>query len=241
MTTAGGAFVAGATGYTGRFLVAALRTQGVPAVAHVRSDSPRLAEWHAHFSSLGATVDATPWQAEPLQVSLARLQPRFVFALLGTTRKRTQREAARGRDSSYQAVDYGLSRMLLHATQSACPAARFVYLSSLGVSATARNEYLAVRWKLEQELHASGLDYVIARPSFITGTDREEVRPLERISARVVDSVLWVVAALGGGAWSDLYGSITGSALGRALVAAALTPACGRRTLDTRALRRLVE
>ena len=44
-TTASPAFVAGATGFTGREVVRLLVERGVPAVAHVRPDSPRLEEW----------------------------------------------------------------------------------------------------------------------------------------------------------------------------------------------------
>src|SRR5215208_1501420 len=68
MTTA---FVAGATGYTGREVVRQLVERGVRAVAHVRPDSPRLAEWRERFAELGAEVDATPWEEPAMRASLA--------------------------------------------------------------------------------------------------------------------------------------------------------------------------
>lgn len=104
--TAGGAFVAGATGYTRRAVVRVLAERGVPVAAHVRPDSPRLTEWHARFAALGAEVDDTPWDADALAATLARRQPTHVFALLGTTRARAKRE---GTTSPYEAVDYALS------------------------------------------------------------------------------------------------------------------------------------
>jgi nucleoside-diphosphate-sugar epimerase len=237
--TAKCAFVAGATGYTGLAVVRELVARGLRTIAHVRPDSPRLEQWRARFSDLGATLAATPWQASPLQTTLRTLAPDLVFALLGTTRARARRDAAAGRDSSYQTVDYGLSKLLLEATVAARPGARFVYLSSLGVSPGTRNQYLNVRWRLEQELRASGLDFVIARPSFITGPDREEVRVRERAIAGVVDGMLRMAAWVGARALRDQYSSLTGEQLGRALVTAALTPESGRTVLETRMLRRL--
>ena len=46
------AFVAGATGLTGRFVVEELVRRGVEVHAHVRSDSPRLAEWRARAAGI---------------------------------------------------------------------------------------------------------------------------------------------------------------------------------------------
>ena len=231
--------MAGSTGYVGRAVVAQLRALGVRCVAHVRPDSSRLADWRDRFEALGADVDVSPWQPVAFRETLAGSRPDLVFALLGTTRKRAARDAAAGRDSSYQTVDYGMSRILLDATLVSCPQARFVYLSSLAVSGNTKNEYLAVRWKLEQELIASGLDYIIARPSFITGPDRDETRTTERVAATVVDGALRVLAALGARDWQNQFASLTGSQLGRALVQAALTPDCSRVVLETRQLRPL--
>lgn len=124
------AFVAGATGYTGRALVGELRSRGIATVAHVRPDSPGLPRWREQFESAGAVVDTTPWDEHALTETMSRIAPDAVFALLGTTRARMRR--SEGRDS-YESVDYGLSAMLLRAVRSGAPAARFVYLSSMGV------------------------------------------------------------------------------------------------------------
>ena len=104
------AFVAGATGYTGREVVRVLRESGVSTVAHVRPDSPRLAEWRARFGALGAEVDTTPWDAPAMATTLARVQPAIVFALLGTTRRRARAAAERGAAESYASVDSSGSR-----------------------------------------------------------------------------------------------------------------------------------
>ena len=72
------AFITGANGYTNRAIVRELSAHGLRAVAHVRSDSPRLAEWTTRFSALGAQVDSTPWQADALQ-AICTVWPRGVI------------------------------------------------------------------------------------------------------------------------------------------------------------------
>jgi nucleoside-diphosphate-sugar epimerase len=214
VTGARRAFVAGATGYTGRAVVAELLARGTVTTAHVRPDSPRLGAWHDHFTALGAAVDESAWTAAALEAALARHRPDVVFALLGTTRAR----GARAPGDSYGTVDYGLTALLLHATFRAAPHARFVYLSSVGVGPRARGAYLRARWRLERELRASGLQWTIARPPIISGPDRAEPRRLERLAALVGDALLATAGALGARRVQDRYRSITGPELARALV-----------------------
>ena len=230
----GAAFVAGATGYTGREVVRALVDHGIDTWAHVRPDSPGRERWTGRFEALGAHVDVTPWDEEALCATLARLRPRLVFALLGTTAKRARGAARAGRDAGYEAIDYGLSALLLRCTPED---ARFIYLSAVGVDARTRNRYLAVRWRLESALRASGRDWIIARPSFITGADREEARPIERIGAALVDGALAVAAVLGAGRLRDRYASLDAGTLAAGLVRHALDPASAGRTLSVGDLR----
>jgi uncharacterized protein YbjT (DUF2867 family) len=206
------AFVAGATGYTGRALVRELRARGVRTIAHVRPDSPRLGEWQRRFAEHGATVDTTAWDEDALAGSLHRHGADLVFALLGTTRRRSRDSGA---GDSYETVDYGLTSLLLRATQRGAPDARFVYLSAIGVGPRARGGYLRARWRVEQELRASGIDHVVVRPAFITGPDRDEARPAERAAAILVDALLSVAAALGARRLRERYRSRTGDELGR--------------------------
>lgn len=230
-------FVAGATGYVGRATVgAAAGTPGVRAVAHVRPDSPALGAWRARFEALGAAVDATPWDEDALAATLERVRPAAVFALLGTTRKRG---AATG--DTYERVDYGLTVLLLRAAARAAErtgaAPRFVYLSSLGASAASRSAYVAARGRVEAEVRAGPLPWTIVRPSFITGPDREESRPLERGGAVVVDALMAVVGALGARRFADRVRSITGTALGAQLVRLALDPGAAGRVVEADDLR----
>jgi uncharacterized protein YbjT (DUF2867 family) len=233
------AFVAGATGYTGREVVRELRAHGVPAVAHVRPENPRLAEWEARFQAHYAVMDTTPWELYALRETLLRWQPTHVFALLGTTRARLRAAHRAGHADSYQTIDYGLSAQLLQALLLTGFQAKFSYLSSIGVSERAKPDYLAVRWRMESELRASGVPYVIARPAFITGDDREDFRFGERALARLSDGFFGVAAAVGVGALRDRFGSMTGAQLARALVKAALDQRYTNVVLEAAQLREL--
>ena len=203
--------------------------------AHVRPDSPLLGEWRARFAAMGATVDATRWDAGALRDTLTRLRPGYVFALLGTTRARAARE---GTADPYETVDYGLTRLLLDAVLASPIRPEFVYLSAAGVSATARGSYLRVRWRFEQELRASGLPHLIARPALITGPDREERRLLERGAAALADAALGLAGVLGAARLRERYRSVSGRELGTALARLALDPAVANVTLSGESLRR---
>jgi uncharacterized protein YbjT (DUF2867 family) len=233
------ALVLGATGYTGQEVVRELRRRQVATVAHVRPDSARLAAWRDRFTALGATVDTTPWEEAALAAMIAQEKPTVVFALLGTTRKRKKMLAAGGGDpqtATYEAVDYGLTALAIRAAAQVDPAPRFVYLSAVGVSPTAKGEYYQVRARAEADLLASGLPHIIARPSFITGPDREDDRPAERFGAAAIDGALAVIGALGAAKLRDRFSSLTGGELGRALVELALDPGASG-VFETPALR----
>jgi len=230
--------VAGATGYTGRAVVRALRDTGVETVAHVRPDSSALAAWRARFEALGARVDTTPWEPEAMRATLAALRPSLVFALLGTTRARARRVAReRGTVEDYETVDYGLTMLLCQAARGCGSRPRFVYLSAVGVRQGSRNAYLAARARVEQALMQGDLPYLIVRPSFITGADRDEFRLGERIAARVTDLALGVAGLLGARRLRERYRSTTNRILAEALVRLALDPAAANTVVESEGLR----
>jgi uncharacterized protein YbjT (DUF2867 family) len=231
------AFVAGATGYTGREVVRELRAHGVPAVAHVRPDSAKLAEWEARFQAHYAVLDTTRWELHAMRETLERWQPTHVFALLGTTRSRARAARQKGGTDSYETVDYGLTSMLMQALKLTGSNARFIYLSAIGVNERTKNPYMAARWRMESELRASAVSHVIARPAFITGTDREEFRLIERAGAVVTDGLLSLAGLVGMGRLRDRLASLTGPELARALVVAALDNRYTNVTLEADQLR----
>jgi uncharacterized protein YbjT (DUF2867 family) len=235
------AFVAGATGLTGRSVVEAIARARETVIAHVRPDSPRLEEWRARFTALGAIVDASAWKERAITAALAAHAPSHVFGLLGTTQARVKRVARAGGDASketYDAVDIALTEMLIRASAALDAKPRFVYLSSVGAEGDARGSYLAARARVERTLSASGLPYTIARPSFIVG-DRDDVRAAEKIFAPIADASLSLLGALGARKTSARYRSITGDQLARALVAVASDPAWEGRVAEAEDLQAL--
>ena len=112
-----------------------------------------------------------------------------------------------------------------------------MYLSAAGVREGTRNAYLDARARVERALRASGLPFVIARPSFVTGPDRDEPRPLERSAAIAADAALGLAARLGARRLAARWRSTTGAALAAALVRLALDPAAEGRVAEADALR----
>lgn len=231
------AFVAGATGYTGSAAVRCLREQHIDTIAHVRPDSQRLAEWQERFAQLGARVDATPWEAGAFQATFRELRPTHVFALLGTTLSRSRRGSNSAIPDTYESVDLALTRILIDASVAAASVERFVYLSAAGANPGTRNPYLKVRVEIERLVRASRLPFTIARPGFISGADREEPRPVERVGAVTTDAFFTLAALLGARAFASRYRSISGPDLARALVRSAFDPAAAGASLHAGQLR----
>jgi nucleoside-diphosphate-sugar epimerase len=238
MTTA---FVAGATGYTGRAVVRELVRSGVRAIAHARAESSARDDLEGECAAMGGEVDSTAWDAAAFRATLSRVRPDVVFALLGTTRARERAARKEGaRDASYQAVDFGLTMLLIRAMRAEGLGSKVIYLSSLGADKPGKSRYFAARHQVEQELLNGSNPYVIARPSFITGPDRRELRVGERVAATTVDALLSFVGAVGGSTGrrlGDVYGSLTAAQLARALVALALDPAAVTVVASARELR----
>ncbi len=227
------AFVAGATGLTGREVVRVLRGQGIETVAHVRPDSSKLADWTQTFEALGARVDTSAWTPEAMAATMEIEKPTLVFSLLGTTRKRQSRSDDPAANS-YEAVDYGLSHLLLEAAARA-GSPRFVYLSSVGADKP-RGPYLDVRKRIEDELRAGSLPWTSVRPAIIHG-DRDDTRPGEALGKVMGDAFFAVAGALGAGTFRDKWRSIHASDLAAAIVRHALDPASENRAFTAEALR----
>jgi nucleoside-diphosphate-sugar epimerase len=205
-------------------------------VAHVRPDSSRVDDWRQRFDQLGAEVDTTAWQLEAMTTTMERLRPSHVFALLGTTQKRA-RHAGMDARQAYETIDYGLTRLLLDAVVAAGLCPRFVYLSSAGVSERSRSPYMQARVRAEAAIRQSGVSYTIARPSFITGSDRDDSRPMERVGAAVLDGVLAGASLFGGKRLRQRYASTSNDVLARSLVRLAWDEQARDRVVEGAALR----
>ncbi len=234
------AFIAGATGYTGREVARQLAAAGVRTVAHVRPDSTRLQHWTTLFAEQGVEVDSTPWQVEAMGKTLAALQPTLVFALLGTTRARARALERAGGDASaasYEAVDHDLTVLLLEAAEACGNRPRFAYLSSIGAGPNASSSYLKVRARVEERVSASNLPWTNCRPALISGADRDDERTGERIGATLVDAALGLVGALGGAALRRRWASHGNVDLAAGLIRCARDPAWRGRVAEAKDLR----
>jgi len=209
-------FVAGSTGYVGQAVVEELCALGIRTIAHIRPGSSRLKLLAPAMQEQGAVVDTTAWDVDALTETLLREAVTHVFCLIGTTRKQASAEGISG--DIYERVDLGLTSMLIAAAAKQEAQPRFVYLSSIGAKPSAGSKYLQARGKVEATLKESGLAHIIARPSFITGPDRDESRPAERIGAVVADGALSLAGLLGGGALKRKYQSTSAKALAKRLI-----------------------
>ncbi len=233
-------FVAGATGFVGRHLVAQLAARGRRTVAHVRPDSSELERWRARFAAAGAETDATPWRVEAMAERLGELRPGVIYICIGTTRKRAGKDAPEAKKiSPYERVDYGLTKVMVEAAQQASSKhagyrPRLVYLSSVGADAKARTAYLSWRGKAEDVVRGSGLPWALAQPSVITeagdGPDaaRDDRRPAERAAAVVGDALLGVLGVLGARKLRAHYRSTTPDVLAAALIRLGEAPEADR-------------
>ena len=219
------AFVLGASGYSGRALVAEFRRAGARVVAHVRADSARLPVLQPAFTALGASVDSTPVERTVLAARLGELRPRWVLLCLGTTRARARREAG----ASYQTIDLELACSALDACRASGAAPRLLYLSAQGASIRAASEYLRVRGQVEQHLRESGLPWIALRLAFLTGPDRQERRFAERSAAWALDGALAVAKLLGARHLHARWSSIDAATLARGCVrlCRSVEPGCG--------------
>lgn len=216
------AFVAGATGYTGREVVRLLIDADVDVVAHIRPDSSSRVRWEENFAKMGASVSTAPWESNSINEAVAQAKPDLVFSLLGTTRARKERADDADRET-YDAVDYGLTAMLIDAAVATGRSPGFVYLSSLGVSQGSPSAYIQARWKAETKLRSSGLNYLIARPALISGDNRDEPRELERIGAIGGDAALSLLGAFGMKRLQAKYASMDNATLAAGLVNIAIS------------------
>jgi NADH dehydrogenase len=146
------AFIAGATGYTGRALMdlfAREKTEWKPR-PHARAPG-----------KIEGAVVCDPRDVPRLTEGMRGCDA--VVQLIGTVR-------ARFAEGDYEAIDYGTTVALGEAAKAA-GVPRLLLLSSVGAG-SGLGRYLAVKRKTEQWVEASGLEYTIVRPSMIGGEGR---------------------------------------------------------------------
>jgi NADH dehydrogenase len=187
-------FVAGATGFTGQALlhrllahpeiggvVASVRPGGSERLRRFGSAAPRLALCPAPL----AGEEALAAGMEGCEV---------VVQLIGAN------AALLRAGGSYESIDLGTTVQLLAAARRA-RVPRFFFLSSLFVSPRAHGvgvvpaEFFRVKHLAEEAVRASGHEWTVWRPSFITGPGRD--RPRETAAVLALRPAVGVLAVLG--------------------------------------------
>ncbi len=207
--------VTGATGYTGRHVIEQLCSLQRPTIAHIRPGSSSLETCRPQFESQGADVKVCPWTIEDFEALLSDVRPDHLYYLVGTTRERDRQS---DEDLSYQAIDYGLLEIIVQASFRVGLRPRLIYLSAMGVKESARTAYYRARWRAEELVRGSDLPYIIARPGMITGPDRPESRPMERLGGWLANGVGAALNVVGASTLSRRYRATDGRELATALV-----------------------
>jgi NADH dehydrogenase len=145
--------VIGATGFVGRHVVARLTASG-HAVRAVSRGGGRLDGWGQESVPLAANVET----GEGLGAALTGVDG--VVHLVAIPRETGGR--------TFEQVNVDGVRRVVYAAHAA-GVRRFVHLSVLGVSEDPKLRYLHSKWRGEQIVRESALDWVILRPSLLFG------------------------------------------------------------------------
>jgi uncharacterized protein YbjT (DUF2867 family) len=124
---------------------------------------------------------------------------------------------------TYESVNVAGTAQLVRACEDA-GVARFVHLSALGAGPDDRFPYLASKWRAEEIVRASTLDWTVLRPSVVTGAGSGFFRP-----------IVWSLR------WMPVYPLPAGGRTRFQPVAAADLAACVVRALDGAASRQTVD
>ena len=147
--------VTGANGFVGRHVVHALREQERPVRSLVRD--PRKADKLQSWGSEVVQGDMT----DPASLRRAVAGAETVVHLVAIRQ---------GKPEEFQRIMVQGTRDLLAAAQAA-GAGRIVHMSALGTNEQSKDvvPYYGAKWAMEQDVQASGLPFVIFRPSFVFG------------------------------------------------------------------------
>ena len=149
-------FVTGATGFVGRVVIHALRAEGVKVRCLVRRGS----EHDLRGQEAIERVEGDVLVRQSLDEGMGGCDA--VIHLVGIIRE----HPGRGITFEHLHVD-GTLNVLAAAT--AAGVRRYLHMSALGASATARSQYHQTKWLAEEAVRASALSWTIFRPSIIYG------------------------------------------------------------------------
>ena len=195
----GTAWIAGATGLTGRHCLDALLSSGRYSTVVALTRRPTGLR---HPLLLEAPADGS-----------GAPRPDDVFCAIGTTIGKA------GSKDAFRDVDL---RLVLRVAQNAAGASQFVLVSSAGAHAPGLSFYLQVKRDTEQALAKVGFGALhIFRPSVLIGA-RAERRTAERAGIAIARALAWTMIGS-----MRKYRPVEAAMVAKAMVAAALSGAMG--------------
>lgn len=163
-------FLTGSSGFVGRGIVARLQADGLETICLTRPGSKgRLAS-----NSAGAHSTVTEVEADLFEIdSLARAMEgcEAVIHLVGIIREQP------GKGITFSLVHVEGTKNVLEAAKRV-GISRFIHMSALGARENATSAYHKTKFEAEELVQASGIPYVIFRPSVIFGPGDEFVNML---------------------------------------------------------------
>jgi uncharacterized protein YbjT (DUF2867 family) len=151
-----------------------------------------------------------------------------LLCCLGTTRKKA------GSDEAFRRVDRDYPLRLLERLAALPRRPVFGLVSSIGADRPG-GLYLTTKAEVEAAVMASGLPYVIVRPSLLVG-EREESRPGERLGLALGVPFFKALQAVAPGNLVARYAPIQGAQVAAALIRGALDEEAPRRILEGKSL-----
>jgi NADH dehydrogenase len=165
-------FVTGATGFVGRAVIQALRTEGYMVRCLVRRGSER------DLHGLGAIerVEGDVTVPESLEPAISGCDT--AIHLVGIIREHPTRRI------TFERVHVAGTMNVVDAAARA-GVRRFLHMSALGTRAGARSRYHRTKWAAEETVRGSALPWTIFRPSIIYGRGDEFVTMLAGMVRRL--------------------------------------------------------
>jgi NADH dehydrogenase len=174
-------FVTGATGFVGRNVVRELLARGITPVCLVR-DPRKLFRQHSQVDPdrfrtvLGSLSDRTALLEGASQAQAA-------IHLVGII------IARRLRGQTFRKVHVDGTVKVIDALRVS-GVRRYVHMSALGARPDAVSAYHRTKWRAEEYVRESGLDWTIFRPSLIHGPDGEFVQLIKKFVCGLVPPVI---------------------------------------------------
>jgi uncharacterized protein YbjT (DUF2867 family) len=152
--------VTGGTGFVGREVVAKLLALGYTVRLLVRH--PERGHTFSHHPRV-ESIRGNALQPETLPAAMIGVQA--VINLIGIIAETSH--------VTYEQAHTEATRNLLAAARQA-GVTRWIQMSAIGTRPYARSRYHLTKWRAEELVHKSGLDWTILRPSLIYGHDERD-------------------------------------------------------------------